>query len=95
MLSALSAAAHAEEASGKVAWIDVPMSLTLRMFIRMARKLAGLSQKQLAERIGVTQSMIAKLESPRGRPTPDTADRILKATGYRLNQTLQPDRAHR
>ena len=71
------------------------MSLTLRMFIRMARKLAGLSQKQLAERIGVTQSMIAKLESPRGRPTPDTADRILKATGYRLNQSLQPYRALR
>lgn len=39
------------------------MSVHLAVLIAEMRKSAGLTQKQLAERIGTTQSVIARLES--------------------------------
>lgn len=52
--------------------------------IRDARKVAGFTQAQLAERLGVTQSAIAKLERAGSNPTVETLDRVLRATGHRL-----------
>jgi len=57
--------------------------------IREARLLAGLTQAELAARLGVSQSAIAKLERESSNPTVETLDRTLRATGHRL-QLIAP-----
>lgn len=55
-----------------------------------ARAEAGLSQAQLAERIGTTQSAIARLESGAGRHQPSlgTLRKYARAVGCRLELRL-------
>lgn len=60
--------------------------------LRDARRRAGLTQADLAERLGVSQAAVAKLESPRANPTVDTLDKALWATGYRLTLDAAPRR---
>jgi transcriptional regulator with XRE-family HTH domain len=55
-----------------------------------ARVKAGLSQAELAEKMGTSQSAIARLESGRVRPSLTTLTRLAKATGTRLRITLEP-----
>lgn len=57
--------------------------------IREARTVAGLTQAELAARLGVSQSAIAKLERAGSNPTVETLDRTLRATGHRL-QMIAP-----
>ena len=52
-----------------------------REAIVMARINAGLSQRQLAERMGTTQSAIARLESATHLPGLDTLRRLAEALG--------------
>jgi transcriptional regulator with XRE-family HTH domain len=52
--------------------------------LRDARRRAGLTQIDLARRLGVSQAAVAKLESPRANPTVDTLQKALWATGHRL-----------
>ncbi len=52
--------------------------------LKHARHRAGLTQAELAQRLGVSQVAVAKLESPRANPTVDTLDRALWAMGHRL-----------
>lgn len=52
--------------------------------IRKARSEAGLSQAALAQRLGVSQAAIAKLERSGSNPTVDTLDDVLWAAGHRL-----------
>jgi transcriptional regulator with XRE-family HTH domain len=54
------------------------------LLVRGARKKAGLTQAELAERAGVTQSVIARLERGAGNPTFLTLERVLHAAGHRL-----------
>jgi len=58
--------------------------------LRYARRKAGLSQRQLAERSGVSQPAIAKIEKGRVSPRVDTLVRLLRPCGARL--TLAPER---
>jgi ribosome-binding protein aMBF1 (putative translation factor) len=53
-----------------------------RVIIR-ARVAAGLSQAELAARMGTAQSYVARLESGRTLPTTATLVRVAKATGTR------------
>jgi transcriptional regulator with XRE-family HTH domain len=52
--------------------------------IRRARGAAGLTQADLARRLGTSQPAIVKLERPGANPTVRTLDRVLRATGHRL-----------
>jgi transcriptional regulator with XRE-family HTH domain len=52
--------------------------------IRYARLRARLTQTQLAERMGTTQSAIARLEARGSNPRVETLERVLEATGHRL-----------
>lgn len=52
--------------------------------LRDARRRAGLTQADLARRLGVSQAAVAKLERPHANPTVDTLDNALWATGHRL-----------
>ncbi|MXP41982.1 helix-turn-helix domain-containing protein [Altererythrobacter soli] len=46
-----------------------------------ARAHAGLTQEELAERLGTSQSAIARLESGRSRPSATTLAKLAAATG--------------
>lgn len=54
-----------------------------------ARSSAGLSQADLAWRMGTTQSAIARLEGERSAPTWKTVNRYAEATGRRLRINLE------
>lgn len=49
-----------------------------------ARVRAGLTQEQLAQRMGTTQSAIARLESGQRMPGVRTLEKLAEATGTRL-----------
>jgi transcriptional regulator with XRE-family HTH domain len=49
-----------------------------------------LSQTQLAQRLGVSQAAIAKLERPSSNPNVETLDRTLRATGQQLELRTRP-----
>ena len=49
-----------------------------------ARAKAGLTQERLARRMKTTQSVVARLESGRTRPSTQTLERVAAATGTRL-----------
>jgi predicted transcriptional regulator len=48
------------------------------------RTRAGLTQEELARRMGTTQPVVARLESGRTRPSMRTLERLAQATGSRL-----------
>jgi transcriptional regulator with XRE-family HTH domain len=52
--------------------------------IREARNAAGLTQADLGRRLGTSQPAVVKLERPGANPTVRTLDRVLRATGHRL-----------
>ena len=60
-----------------------------------ARVKAGLTQEQLARRMDTTQSVIARLESGRTRPSTQTLERLAVATGTRLRISFDPQPAGR
>jgi len=48
------------------------------------RNRAGLTQKQLARKMGTSQPVVARLESGRSQPSMRTLKKLAKATGSRL-----------
>jgi ribosome-binding protein aMBF1 (putative translation factor) len=60
-----------------------------------ARATAGLTQEQLAKRMETTQSVIARLESGRSRPSTQTLERLATATGTRLKITFEAQAVRR
>jgi transcriptional regulator with XRE-family HTH domain len=56
--------------------------------IREARRRAGLSQRDLGERAGTTQSAIARLETGRSTPSFDTVLRLVRLCGLDLDVML-------
>ncbi|MDR6872908.1 putative transcriptional regulator [Bosea sp. BE125] len=54
-----------------------------------ARTNARLTQEELAQRMGTTQSVIARLESGWGKPSTRTLERYARATGTKLRITLE------
>ena len=62
--------------------------------VRLARLKAGLTQRQLADRLGVTQPVVAAYESGRRQPTVPTLMRIVSAAGFDLRLRLAPHDDH-
>ena len=58
-----------------------------------ARTHAGLTQEELAVRMGTTQSAIARLEGGKSKPSTTTLEKLAKATGTRLTIAFEPDGA--
>ncbi|MDQ3261910.1 MAG: helix-turn-helix domain-containing protein [Pseudomonadota bacterium] len=58
-----------------------------------ARSASGLTQAEIAARIGTTQSAIARLESPSSNHSPSvvTLQKYARALGYRVEIKLVPD----
>ncbi len=63
--------------------------------IREARVAAGMTQAEVANRLGTSQSVIARLERPGTNPTWQTLIRALRATGHELelSRRTQPHAA--
>lgn len=57
-----------------------------------AREAKGLTQKELAEKAGVKQSAIARLESMKATPQIDTLFKVLHPLGYTLD--IVPRESH-
>lgn len=56
--------------------------------VAAARALSGLSQKQLAQKTGIDQSDISKIERGTANPSISTLERIAKALGGRLTVSI-------
>jgi len=56
-----------------------------------ARSHAGLTQAELAARMGTTQSAVARMEGGKARPSTATLEKVAKATGMRLRVTFEAD----
>lgn len=59
------------------------------------RNRAGLTQGELARKMGTTQPVVARLESGRTRPSMRTLERLAKATGSQLLISFKPHEAKR
>jgi transcriptional regulator with XRE-family HTH domain len=62
---------------------------TASAFLQLARLEAGLSQRKLAERAGVAQSEIARIESGKREPSIPVLQKILAGTGMELRFRLE------
>lgn len=57
--------------------------------VKQARLAAGLTQAELAERAGTTQSAVARLESAEANPRLATVLRAVEAAGHELEVTVR------
>ena len=62
----------------------------IRRLVQEARQRAYLTQRDMAERVGTSQSAIAKLEQGGTNPTIDTLARCAAAAGFALQVKLVP-----
>lgn len=58
------------------------------ILLRKAREAAGITQAELAERLGVTYQAVQKWERSGSNPTVATVDRVFQALGRRLELEL-------
>ena len=69
--------------------LDVEFSIIQTMLD--ARKAAGLTQKDLAERTGIAQADISKLENGNANPSLKTLQRLASGMGMRLKLEFVPE----
>lgn len=72
--------------------IEVLADIVSHMIER--RQEIGLSQRDLAEKCGIKQSAIARLEAMRTVPQLDTLSKLLKPLGLKLTVVIDDDFAH-
>jgi ribosome-binding protein aMBF1 (putative translation factor) len=60
-----------------------------------ARTEAGLTQAQLATRMGTRQSVIARMEGGKSQPSTTTLRKLAAATGTRLRISFEPAKRHK
>jgi ribosome-binding protein aMBF1 (putative translation factor) len=80
----LAAMTHEERAVYDEAYEQAGVALRLAELFYETRVAAGLSQTELARRMGTSQPVIARIEGGASTPTVDMLDRLARATGKRL-----------
>ncbi len=68
----------------KVAYDEIHEAMGVGYLILKARAATGLTQAQLAKKVGTSQSMVARWESGAQVPSVRTLMKVAKATGYEL-----------
>jgi transcriptional regulator with XRE-family HTH domain len=71
-------------------WPHVAPRMTLAKACREGRLALGMSQEQLARKVGVARSYIAAIEVGRANPTLDVVVRTVTALGFELDLGLRP-----
>jgi HTH-type transcriptional regulator/antitoxin HipB len=79
-----------QDSEFRAAYDRVGPEMEIAFAIAEARARAGLSQAELAERLGTTQSVISRWESGRGEPSARSMRKIAEATRSRLHVALLP-----
>ena len=79
-----------ERAQVRKAYKALEEEFVLASAVMDVRRRAGLTQKELARRMGTTQPVVARLESGRTRPSMRTLERLAQATGSRLLISFEP-----
>ena len=64
---------------------DIICAMTAHRLLAYARRHAGMSQRELADRAGTTQSAVARIESGRVTPRFDTLARLVRECGWRID----------
>ena len=66
------------------------MNVTAAALLSQARREACLTQRMAAQRAGVAQPTLARVESGHRQPSLPSLDRLLAGCGYRVRLTLEP-----
>jgi len=74
----------------KKAYDALEEEFALASAVMDARKRAGLTQEGLAQKMGTTQPVVARLESGRTQPSMRTLKRLAEAAGARLVIRFEP-----
>jgi transcriptional regulator with XRE-family HTH domain len=84
-------------AAGRAAYEDEARISAFRELVYRLRTKAGLTQAELAGRMGTTQSAIARMEGGGARPTLETLEKLAAAVGGELvvgvGENLSGDRS--
>ena len=83
------------EAKYRKAYEALEEEFALSSMVTDVRNRAGLTQGQLARKMGTTQPVVARLESGRVRPSMRTLERLAEATSSRLVVSFEPRDAKR
>lgn len=86
--ASLAAMTPEERAVYDEAYEQAGVALRLAELFYETRVAAGLSQTELAKRMGTSQPVIARIEGGGSTPTVDMLDRLARATGKRLEISL-------
>ena len=84
-----------KEPKYKKAYDSLEEEFVLASAVMDVRNRAGLTQEELARKMGTTQPVVARLESGRTRPSMRTLERLAEATGSRLLIRFEPRHAKR
>ena len=71
------------------AYAEAEAEFSIAAALIAARAQAGLTQAELARRMGTTQSAIARMESGRFKPSHRTLEKYARATGTRLRVSFE------
>ena len=74
----------------KEEWETLEPEFSVMQAMIDARKSAGLTQKQLSEKTGITQADISKLESGNANPSLRTLQRLASGMGIKVKIEFQP-----
>ena len=74
----------------KEEWETLEPEFSVLQAMIEARKSAGLTQKQLAEKTGITQADISKLESGNANPSLRTLQRLASGMGMKVKIEFRP-----
>ena len=81
--------------AGQAAYDDEARIAAFRGLVHRLRTDAGLTQADLATRMGTTQSAIARMEAGGSRPTLETLEKLARAVGSDLLVGVAPGIAER
>ncbi|MGH9470189.1 MAG: helix-turn-helix domain-containing protein [Terriglobia bacterium] len=84
-----------KEAEYRKAYDALEEEFALAKAVIDARNRAGLTQTELARKMGTTQPVVARIEGGRTRPSMRTLERLAEATGSRLLIRFEPRHARR
>ncbi|MGB9888010.1 MAG: helix-turn-helix transcriptional regulator [Moorellales bacterium] len=73
----------------KAAWEEFDLEYQVADLLVKLRAEAGLSQEELARRVGTTQSAIARMESGKVVPRLESLAKIARACGKRLELSIR------